>query len=133
MDPKLDSDLEPGAKKSRTDPGPSADSLPQPTTLRDLLPSKMADKWIKGGIADRPLDFAELLERSQLMTSQAASLLVLNDIFTEMGLTPASHLRDAIDRAQASGILQAPEAHALRDLNRRANSAKHQHGSSSSA
>ena len=40
--------------KARSSPYPAAASE---TTLRTLLPDRMAEKWAEGSIADRPLHF----------------------------------------------------------------------------
>ena len=52
--------------------------------VRDLLPESSRGRWAAGGLMDRELDAAPLLERAQLMCAQVGALQALNQVHAEM-------------------------------------------------
>ena len=114
----------PGGASSAADSAPPGPG-PAPTTLRDLLPARSQERWQRGGLADRPMDFSQVLEDAQLMAAQAAALRALNELAREMGEQSHDRLWLAIGWADEAGVLNRGEVLDLRSLNRDANAAKH--------
>ena len=113
-----------GGASSAADSAPPAPG-PAPTTLRALLPARSQQRWRRGGLADRPMDFSQILEDAQLMAAQAAALRALNELAREMGEQSHDRLWSAIGWAEEAGVLNRGEVLDLRSLNRDANAAKH--------
>ena len=114
----------PGGASSAADSAPPGPG-PAPTTLRDLLPARSQERWQRGGLADRPMDFSQVLEDAQLMAAQAAALRAINEVAREMDMMSHDRLLTAISWAKDAGVLNEGEVRDLQLLNRDANAAKH--------
>ena len=94
------------------------------TTLRPLLPERLADKLPLGGIADEPLQCLEAPLRTQLMFAQWVALHLLNKMSQPQGVLHNS-LWDAVEWCHSEGIFDDVHQRVFRHINSLGNAAKH--------
>ena len=92
--------------------------------MRELLPEDSRTKWLAGGLADRPLDLNDIMQRAQHMTAAMAANKLLVEVLTELDVPVHSRLLDNIDACFAFGILNRHERDNLRKINTLANKAR---------
>ena len=97
---------------------------PTTTTLRELLPEASRARWIRGGLADRPLELGDVMQRAQLMAAAMAANKLLNEVLVDMGMEKQSRLLDAVQKGYEVGVLSRAERDDLKKLNRLANQAR---------
>ena len=92
-------------------------------TMRDVLPNHLAVRWDHDSLADRSVPAADIYRRANEVVAGITALTALNSWFAEIRVPVQSQLSHAIEKA----IPFLPPHHIkeLRDINRRANFAKH--------
>ena len=96
-----------------------------PWKLANLLPDDALGIFPEDSIAFMPITCPDLEHRMQLLQQQLMAMAALNKALLTLGRPACDTLVNAIDAASREGVINSRQANYLRNVNKRANEAKH--------